>query len=86
LLAALLSLGSLQAARPTRVAPFAQIRPAVSCVLQERRAEYAAMARTLPPAFPAPADVALPVARVRFFNPAFVARLRFQLPPPVSGV
>jgi hypothetical protein len=83
LLAALLSLGSLQATTPIR-APFAQVRSAVCLVEQERRAEHDALIRALPSISPAHRAVAWPAEWVRIFNPAFVSRLRFQLPPPVS--
>jgi len=87
LLAAMLSLGSLQAAPPTRLAPSAQIRPAACFVIRDlvsrRRADR--LPRYIPSEWNGTAGsplVRIPALIERRFDPAFVARFRFQLPPP----
>ncbi|MES1262217.1 MAG: hypothetical protein ABUS49_10810 [Acidobacteriota bacterium] len=86
LLAAVLSLGSLEAAQPTRLAPFAQIRPAACAVARERRQERACQFsqpfRPFQPAFSESSILAPRACETHRGSVWFVSRFRFQLPPP----
>jgi hypothetical protein len=85
-LAAVLSLGSLEAAPPTRLAPFAQVRPAACAVVRtprhERAGQFSPQVLSFQPALSEASVCAPRVSETHRGSVWFVSRFRFQLPPP----